>query len=215
MISTASSGTSAGKRRSGNAPPYAPAASRTSAARSKRCRSLWAMASSTRVAAPMAVRMAPSRSLPSRAREMYTLAFSELGSDSRFSSEERMMVSGVRISCASLPASVRRYPVYSSSRPSSDEKLRDRSPSSSRASASGSTRDRLPSRPSAVSLAVPRREMRSVMRPANQKAATTANSVTNSVRFSSRVSARSRSVSQRSAVWASCMTPKTYLPSAE
>ena len=29
-------------------------------------------------------------------------------SDSRFSSEERTMVSGVRISCASLPASVRR-----------------------------------------------------------------------------------------------------------
>ena len=49
------------------------------------------------------------------------------------------------------------------------------------------------------------------MRPANQNAATTANSVTNSVRFSRRVSARSRNVSQRSAVCASWMTPKTCL----
>ena len=53
------------------------------------------------------------------------------------------------------------------------------------------------------------------MRPANQKAAPTANSVTNRVRFSRRVSARSRSVSQRSAVCASWMTPMTCLPSAE
>ena len=98
------------------------------------------------------------------------------------------MVSGVRISCASLPASVRRYCVYSSSRDSSVEKLRATSPSSSCAWVSGKLVTR-PLRVSADSLARRRRARRSASHAAKANIAVTATRLVTRVKLSMRVRA--------------------------
>ena len=187
----ASPGNSVEKARSGKAIRYAPAADAISATRSNRVRSALLIASSTRVAAPMATRIAFKRSLPCRARSRYRRAEPDTSSDSRFSRDERTIVSGVRISWASLPASVRRYPVYSLSRPRRVENPRATSPSSSGAAVSGKVVTS-PSRVRADSLARRNRDRRTASRAANANIAITATALVIKVKLSIRVSARSR-----------------------